>query len=71
MSLMAAAKHRDVYRAAIAVCPVTSWEHYDTAYTERYLGLPQDQPEAYECVSPHHAITSALSLSANHSVHLL
>ncbi len=48
MSLMAAAKHRDAYRAAIAGCPVVSWEHYDSAYTERYLGLPNEHPDAYK-----------------------
>ena len=30
----------DVYRAAVVGAPVTDWELYDTAYTERYLGLP-------------------------------
>uniref|UniRef100_A0A5K3FJA9 Dipeptidyl peptidase 9 n=2 Tax=Mesocestoides corti TaxID=53468 RepID=A0A5K3FJA9_MESCO len=49
LSLMAAAKHRDTYRAAIAACPVVSWEQYDTAYTERYLGLPSQHPDAYTC----------------------
>nr|VZI19435.1 unnamed protein product [Spirometra erinaceieuropaei] len=47
MSLMAAARYRDTYRAAIAGSPVVDWAHYDTAYTERYLGLPRDHPEAY------------------------
>nr|CDS22418.1 Dipeptidyl peptidase 9 [Echinococcus granulosus] len=47
LALMAAAKHRDAYRASIAVCPVVSWQHYDTAYTERYLGLPSDHEDAY------------------------
>src|SRR5262249_4921035 len=27
--------------------PVTDWALYDTHYTERYLGTPQDHPEAY------------------------
>ncbi|KAL5105663.1 Dipeptidyl peptidase 8 [Taenia crassiceps] len=47
LALMAAAKHRDAYRASIAVCPVVSWQHYDTAYTERYLGLPSEHESAY------------------------
>uniref|UniRef100_A0A0X3P3G4 Dipeptidyl peptidase 9 n=1 Tax=Schistocephalus solidus TaxID=70667 RepID=A0A0X3P3G4_SCHSO len=47
MSLMAAARYGDTYRAAIAGSPVVDWAHYDTAYTERYLGLPSEHPEAY------------------------
>lgn len=37
-----------LYAAGIAGAPVTRWELYDTAYTERYMGTPQDQPEAYK-----------------------
>ncbi|VDM34194.1 unnamed protein product [Hydatigera taeniaeformis] len=47
LALMAAAKHQDAYRASIAICPVVSWLHYDTAYTERYLGLPSEHESAY------------------------
>jgi dipeptidyl-peptidase-4 len=32
----------DVYRCAVVGAPVTDWALYDTAYTERYLGLPDD-----------------------------
>jgi len=32
----------DVYRCAVVGAPVTDWSLYDTAYTERYLGLPED-----------------------------
>jgi dipeptidyl-peptidase-4 len=31
----------------MAGAPVATWENYDTYYTERYLGLPQENPEAY------------------------
>ncbi|KAF6777339.1 hypothetical protein AHF37_03005 [Paragonimus kellicotti] len=47
LSLMAAMRYHHVYQAAIACSPVVDWALYDTAYTERYLGLPQDNPTAY------------------------
>jgi dipeptidyl-peptidase-4 len=37
---------------AIAVAPVTHWKFYDTIYTERYNGLPQDNAEGYDKGSP-------------------
>jgi len=37
---------------AISVAPVTSWRYYDTIYTERYMGLPQDNPSGYDDNSP-------------------
>src|SRR6478609_7909073 len=36
-----------LYAAGIAVAPVTKWELYDTAYTERYLGNPKTEPAVY------------------------
>ena len=38
----------DVFKAAISGAPVTDWRLYDTHYTERYLGNPNDDPTAYE-----------------------
>ena len=31
----------------MAVAPVTDWRHYDTAYTERYMGPPADNWRGY------------------------
>lgn len=42
----------DVFKAAIAVAPVTSWRFYDTVYTERYMTTPQENPSGYDDNSP-------------------
>ena len=34
-------------RCGVAVAPVTDWRHYDTAYTERYMGPPADNWRGY------------------------
>lgn len=39
-TLMAVIRHPELFRAAVAGAPVVDWADYDTAYTERYLGLP-------------------------------
>lgn len=44
---MATARRPDVFRAGVAGAPVVTWENYDTHYTERYLGHPATNPEAY------------------------
>jgi dipeptidyl-peptidase-4 len=45
---LAVLRRPDVFAAAIAGAPVTDWRWYDTVATERYLGLPDQHPEAYE-----------------------
>src|SRR5262249_48890328 len=47
MAAAAVLKRPDVFKAAVAGAPVTDWEDYDTHYTERYMGLPKDNPDAY------------------------
>lgn len=44
-------RYPDVFHAACSSSPVTDFRNYDTIYTERYLGLPQDNQDAYEAVS--------------------
>ncbi|QSQ13265.1 S9 family peptidase [Myxococcus landrumensis] len=48
MAALAALKRPDVFKASVAGAPVVDWYDYDTHYTERYLGVPQENPEAYE-----------------------
>ncbi len=38
----------DLYKVGVAGAPVVDWRDYDTAYTERYLGLPDTNKEAYD-----------------------
>ena len=42
----------DVFKAGVAVAPVADWRLYDTIYTERYMGRPQDNPDGYRDSSP-------------------
>ena len=48
LAALAVLRRPDVFHAAIAGAPVTDWRLYDTFYTERYLGHPDQHPEAYE-----------------------
>jgi dipeptidyl-peptidase-4 len=52
MTLNALTQAPDVYRMGISVAPVTHWKYYDTIYTERYMGLPQDNAAGYDKGSP-------------------
>jgi dipeptidyl-peptidase-4 len=45
---MATIRRPDIFKAGVAGAPVVDYADYDTAYTERYLGLPQEHPEAYK-----------------------
>ncbi|MGH7737449.1 MAG: DPP IV N-terminal domain-containing protein [Candidatus Tyrphobacter sp.] len=40
-----------VFRSGIAGAPPADWRFYDTAYTERYMGTPQQHPAAYRATA--------------------
>ncbi|MFC8014648.1 S9 family peptidase [Streptomyces cinereoruber] len=51
LAARAVLRRPDVFHAAVVGAPVTDWRLYDTHYTERYLGTPQDDPEVYAAQS--------------------
>lgn len=61
MTLYALANAPGVFKAGVAVAPVSDWRLYDTIYTERYMGRPQDNADGYRDSSP---INEAGSLKA-------
>ena len=63
MSSLALMIGHDVFKAAIAVAPVTTWRYYDTIYTERYLQTPQLNAAGYDDNSP---ITHVNKLKGNY-----
>jgi dipeptidyl-peptidase-4 len=52
MSSLCIFKGNDVFKAAIAVAPVTNWKWYDTIYTERYMRTDKENPDGYHDNSP-------------------
>ncbi len=48
LAALAVMRRPDVFHAAVAGAPPTDWHLYDTHYTERYLGHPDDEPENYD-----------------------
>jgi dipeptidyl-peptidase-4 len=51
LAALAVLRRPDVFHAAVAGAPVTEWRLYDTAYTERYLGNPVEDPAPYDASS--------------------
>jgi len=47
------------FKAGVAIAPVTDWRDYDSIYTERYLGLPQENADGYRRSCP---VTTAADL---------
>ena len=63
MSSLCLFKGADVFKAAIAVAPVTNWKWYDSVYTERYMRTYTENPDGYDENSP---VNFADRLSGNY-----
>ena len=63
MTSLCLTKGGGVFKAGIAVAPVTNWRFYDTIYTERYLKTPKLNPSGYDDNSP---IQFASALKGNY-----
>jgi len=48
MAAMAIVKYPDVFTVAVDRAGVTDWRNYDSIYTERYMNLPQENPDGYQ-----------------------
>jgi dipeptidyl-peptidase-4 len=48
LAALAVLRRPDIFHAAVAGAPVTEWRLYDTHYTERYLGDPKENADAYD-----------------------
>jgi dipeptidyl-peptidase-4 len=64
MSLLLILRHPDLFQAAVPGAYISNHRFYRAGFTERYLGLPQENPEAYE-------ETAALNYASNLKGHLL
>jgi dipeptidyl-peptidase-4 len=51
LSALLALKEPQAVRCAVSGAPVVDWRDYDTHYTERYLGLLESNPNAYDTSS--------------------
>ncbi|MFN2457123.1 MAG: S9 family peptidase [Chitinophagaceae bacterium] len=52
MSSLAITKGADIFKAAVAVAPVTSWRYYDNIYTERFMRTPKENAKGYDETAP-------------------
>ncbi len=62
MTLNLLFRYPEIYKTGIAVAAVTDQHFYDNIYTERYMGVPQENEEDYKQASPN---TFAKNLRGN------
>lgn len=56
MAAISLLKAPETFKLAVAGAPVTSWDGYDTCYTERYMATPQLNPDGYRAASVMEAV---------------
>jgi dipeptidyl-peptidase-4 len=56
MAAMCLERAPETFKLAVAGAPVSAWDGYDTHYTERYMGTPQNNPQGYEVSSLMHHV---------------
>ena len=50
--LMSMSRGNGVFKAGVAIAPVTNWKFYDSVYTERFMRTPQQNASGYDAGSP-------------------
>lgn len=51
-TLMSMSRGNGVFKAGVAIAPVTDWRFYDSVYTERFMRTPQENETGYDISSP-------------------
>ena len=54
-----------LYKAGMSIAPVTDWRLYDNIYSERFMGLPQENAAGYDATS---VLKQAAGITANYLV---
>jgi dipeptidyl-peptidase-4 len=57
-SAMCLVRHPDLFQAACASSAVTDFRNYDSTYTERYMGLPQENAAGYDATAIKNLVTN-------------
>jgi dipeptidyl-peptidase-4 len=56
ITLMAMSRGNGIFKAGIAIAPVTDWKLYDSIYTERFMRTPEENFNRYDSSSPIHLV---------------